>query len=385
MSRSRKVNVDDELANESQDFESERAGFKTKGRKATPGLRAFITCMALLLIIFIGLAVYQAVKKPDAKNEDGGNDRPDQANSLPSYSFNQDPNAGQPAPKDNKQDRQTVAAAARADQDSGGNMRTSATSRGGKKPLTPEDKAMLNRFGSTFGEGNNNDTSERSKPDKQNSDSSEGSSNLAKNLTPARMKASRAGVMTDLSLTVPKGKIIPCGTGTELDTTVPGQVSCRVSQDVYSADGLVRLIDKGSWVDGQISGGIKDGQARVFVLWERVRNDEDGTIVDIDSSGTNSLGSAGIPGEVDTHFWERFRGAVFVSVFSDTLTALVNSTKSDTIQFQNTESNSQQLATEALRAFISIPPTLWDQQGDQVSIYVARDLDFSGVYTLSDN
>ncbi|MDM7114877.1 hypothetical protein QUH12_26710, partial [Klebsiella pneumoniae] len=42
--------------------------------------------------------------------------------------------------------------------------------------------------------------------------------------TPARLKASRAGVMANPSLTVPKGKMIPCGTGTELDTTVPGQV-----------------------------------------------------------------------------------------------------------------------------------------------------------------
>nr|UMW97419.1 Inner membrane protein forms channel for type IV secretion of T-DNA complex (VirB10) [Escherichia coli] len=46
-----------------------------------------------------------------------------------------------------------------------------------------------------------------------------------KNLTPARLKASRAGVIANPSLTVPKGKMIPCGTGTELDTTVPGQVS----------------------------------------------------------------------------------------------------------------------------------------------------------------
>nr|UMW97420.1 Inner membrane protein forms channel for type IV secretion of T-DNA complex (VirB10) [Escherichia coli] len=34
----------------------------------------------------------------------------------------------------------------------------------------------------------------------------------------------------------------------------------------------------------------------MFVLWERIRNDQDGTIVNIDSAGTNSLGSAGIPG-----------------------------------------------------------------------------------------
>ncbi|WP_343134409.1 TrbI/VirB10 family protein, partial [Pseudomonas aeruginosa] len=61
-----------------------------------------------------------------------------------------------------------------------------------------------------------------------------------------------------------------------------------------------------------------------FVLWERIRNDQDGTNGNIDSAGTNSLGSAGIPGQVDTHMWERLRGAIMISLFSDTLTALVN-------------------------------------------------------------
>lgn len=129
----------------------------------------------------------------------------------------------------------------------------------------------------------------------------------------------------------------------------------RVSQDVYSADGLVRLIDKGSWVDGQITGGIKDGQARVFVLWERIRNDQDGTIVNIDSAGTNSTGSAGIPGQVDAHMWERLRGAIMISLFSDTLTALVNQTQSNNIQYNSTENSGGQLASEALRSYMSIP------------------------------
>ncbi|MGX4075076.1 hypothetical protein ACWJVB_25520 [Escherichia coli] len=49
------------------------------------------------------------------------------------------------------------------------------------------------------------------------------------------------------------------------------------------------------------------------------------------------------------------------------------------------ENSGEQLASEALRSYMSIPPTLYDQQGDAVSIFVARDLDFSGVYTLADN
>ncbi|WP_282446429.1 TrbI/VirB10 family protein [Escherichia coli] len=36
---------------------------------------------------------------------------------------------------------------------------------------------------------------------------------------------------------------------------------------------------------------------------------------------TNSLGSSGVPGQVDSHFWDRFEGAVFISVLSDALQA----------------------------------------------------------------
>lgn len=162
-------------------------------------------------------------------------------------------------------------------------------------------------------------------------------------------------------------------------------VSCRVTRDVYSLDGLVKLIDKGAFVTGQMNGGLKNGQARVFVLWERVVN-PDGTFVNLDSAGTNSLGSSGVPGQVDSHFWDRFEGAVFISVLSDALQAGVAAAQNgNNIQFSNTQNNSQELASEALRATINIPPTLYDQQGDAISIYVVRDLDFSDIYSLADN
>jgi type IV secretion system protein VirB10 len=191
-------------------------------------------------------------------------------------------------------------------------------------------------------------------------------------------------------LTVPSGVMIPCGTKTELDTTQPGMVSCQVASDVYSADGKVKLIDKGAHVDGEIASGIRNGQNRVFVLWTRVRN-PDNTIINIDSPGTNSLGSAGVPGQIDTHFWTRFGGAMFISVFSDVGQSLVqlaanrnNSGGGNTnISMDNVTNTGNQLAAEALRATIDIPPTLYAPQGDRVMIYVRRDLDFSDVYELS--
>ncbi|EPF0569531.1 type IV secretion system protein VirB10 [Yersinia enterocolitica] len=245
--------------------------------------------------------------------------------------------------------------------------------------------AMQRRLsGDLTGENGGGQTA--TKADQQQGDeSSDGSSALAKQLTPARLKGTKAGVMQNMSMTIAKGTMIPCGMSTELDTTIPGMVSCRVTRDVYSVDGLVKLIDKGATVTGEMNGGLKNGQARVFVLWERSVN-PDGTFINLDSAGTNSLGSSGIPGQVDTHFWDRFSGAVFISVLSDTLQAGVAAAQNgNNIQFSNTQNNSQELASEALRATINIPPTLYDQQGDSINIYVVRDLDFSDVYSLADN
>lgn len=53
--------------------------------------------------------------------------------------------------------------------------------------------------------------------------------------------------------------------------------------------------------------------------------------------------------------WERLRGAIMISLFSDTLTALVNQTQSNNIQYNSTENSGGQLASEALRSYMSIP------------------------------
>ncbi|MDE8420557.1 type IV secretion protein, partial [Klebsiella pneumoniae] len=75
--------------------------------------------------------------------------------------------------------------------------------------------------------------------------------------------------------------------------------------DVYSENGRVVLLDKGTKVLGQYSGGIAQGQARLFVLWTRALTPR-GVAIDLGSPAADSLGRAGLPGGVDTQFWARF-------------------------------------------------------------------------------
>ena len=51
-----------------------------------------------------------------------------------------------------------------------------------------------------------------------------------------------------------------------------------------------------------------------------------------------------------------------------------------TFNFESTSEAAQDMATEALKNSINIPPTGYINQGTQITVFVARDVDFSGVY-----
>jgi type IV secretion system protein VirB10 len=54
-----------------------------------------------------------------------------------------------------------------------------------------------------------------------------------------------------------------------------------------------------------------------------------------------------------------------------------------TIQFSNTSTAGQDLASKTLEHTINIPPTGYVNQGAATTILVLRDMDFRGVYELA--
>lgn len=392
---SREVNVDEDTT-----FEDERGGFEQGPTTKVRGVKAFVYLFFLIGLALMGWIIYQNLPDQMSTKDKESNPQVWQG-SLPERQFDSTPsNVSFEEPEPKPQPAPTPMSGSKQQPVRKVVVRKPATQPPQKKDkVTPVEKALQRRLaGFSSSSGSNGRAGmlrvARSATTTGGQTSmgagvavSDTSSELASRLNTAEYNRVSARLLKHPSMTVPMGTMMLCSLSTEVNTSQPGMIGCQVTHDVYSANGKVLLIPKGTQVVGEISAGLKRGQNRVFVVWSRLRTPS-GVIIELSSPGTNRLGSAGIPGQVDTHFWERFGQAMLVSVVMDASDALfqaaVNSTSSTetTVNLGTTRSTGQQLAQQVLQASLRIPPTLYAHQGKIVGIYVARDLDFSSVYNL---
>ncbi|MBE7418428.1 MAG: type IV secretion system protein VirB10 [Ideonella sp.] len=201
-----------------------------------------------------------------------------------------------------------------------------------------------------------------------------------------RVAASMLADSGKRSLTLPKGTAFTCALKTKVISAVSGLVGCQVQRNVYSDDGRVLLIERGSHLDGEYRiASVRPGTVRIPVLWTRIRTPL-GVTVDIESPGTGKLGESGIDGYVDNRWPERIGAAMLLSLIDDSVKLIIqnqaNESNADTIVLPSTTANTSKLAEKVLENTINIPPLIYQNQGGIVGIYVARDVDFSSVYEL---
>ncbi|PMC18233.1 type IV secretion system protein VirB10 [Oligella urethralis] len=225
------------------------------------------------------------------------------------------------------------------------------------------------------------DTSERS--NQHDSENAHGGREtiLSNRLVPTVSVPTVAQKRADLTYLLRKGTNIGCTLNTKIITTHPGITRCIVSKDVYSADGKVLLIERGSEIIGEQTTSLLQGQARVFVLWTDIETPH-GVKLQIDSPSADSLGASGQEAQVDTHFWKRFGGAIMLSMIDDVMAIASDRATDRQYRFDNTSDAVEDMAAKALENTINIPPTGYVNQGTLVNVMVARDVDFSTVYEL---
>ncbi len=224
------------------------------------------------------------------------------------------------------------------------------------------------------------ESGEQVDPNLQTAGQSGGGSPLQDRLKPTVTMSTNASKRGDMTYVMRKGTNIGCTLETQIITTHPGLTRCLVNKDVYSANGKVLLLERGSSINGEQTSALVQGQARVFVLWNEVET-PNGVRVAINSPGAGQLGASGHSARVNNHFWQRFGGAILISLIGDVADNINNrQNKGGEITFSNSTDAAQDMATEALKNSINIPPTGYVNHGSLINVMVARDVDFSSVY-----
>lgn len=187
----------------------------------------------------------------------------------------------------------------------------------------------------------------------------------------------RLASIGDQTMVMPTGTVIPAVLETPIDTARPGLVRAVVSRDTRGFDGRRVLVPRGSRLIGEYQADVRSGQNRVLVTWNRLIRPDGGTIRLV-SPTADPLGGAGVPGHVQTFFWQRFASALLQSA----LTVGVNLASRPgngavVIGLPGGQINS--VVGQSLLPGNDLRPKITVRQGAALTVFVARDLDFSGV------
>ncbi|MBT2134488.1 conjugal transfer protein TrbI [Croceibacterium sp. LX-88] len=185
-----------------------------------------------------------------------------------------------------------------------------------------------------------------------------------------------AGHLLNPSLTVPQGTVIAAVLETALDSTRAGGVRAIVSRDVKSFDGSRILIPRGSRIYGEYTSDLAAGQRRALVQWHRLTR-PDAVVIDLDSPAADPLGRTGVHGKVNSNFLARYGGAILQSVLDIGVGVATRAVTDDQAVIVALPGSTQQVTAQQAQG--DVQRTLKVEQGTSVSVFVARDLDFSTV------
>ncbi|MGZ8284014.1 MAG: TrbI/VirB10 family protein [Allosphingosinicella sp.] len=182
----------------------------------------------------------------------------------------------------------------------------------------------------------------------------------------------RAGIFANRATTVPQSTLIPAVLETAFDSRRPGFARAVVSRDVRGFDGSKVLIPRGSRLTGEYRSDIQPGQKRALINWTRLIR-PDGVTMAIGSPTADTLGRGGVRGKYNGHFFQRFAGAILQSAL-DLGANVASRTAAGGVVVAlpgSTQNVGQSLQSSR------VVPTLTVPAGTSISVFVARDLDFS--------
>ncbi|WP_313903463.1 TrbI/VirB10 family protein [Rhizobium leguminosarum] len=191
--------------------------------------------------------------------------------------------------------------------------------------------------------------------------------------------------LPDPSHTVVQGTIISAVLETAIDTELPGNIRAQVMEPVYSFDGARVLMPSGTILIGEFNNDVNLAQRRVLIAWNRAITPS-GQSIALGSTGADTLGRSGTEGNVNNRYGTKFGAAILISAIT-TLPSILSNRNSQSesgttskvgggqVAGQMSDTASAQ-ASGTLDQYLSLPPVIKIPQGEEIRVFVNRDLVF---------
>lgn len=198
-----------------------------------------------------------------------------------------------------------------------------------------------------------------------------------------------ASVLPDPHLFLTVGTGLPCISEQPINTDVPGPFNCVIRGNVMGHSGAVSLLDNGTKIFGRIVENVGRGKRRTFGVVTRVTTpaNPQSCIINLRAPIGDQIGTPGVDGEVDTHFFERFRGHALMALFDvASQTAAIAASRAispdNGVSFNQFEMAGRELGEGTFGDDVNIPPTLKRAQAQRMLIFVMDDIDMRACYKL---
>ncbi len=176
---------------------------------------------------------------------------------------------------------------------------------------------------------------------------------------------------------VQAGTLIPGALLTGIRSDLPGQITGKVTENVYdSPTGRYLLIPQGAKLVGIYDSQVSFGQSRVLLVWTRLIMPNGQSIVLERQQGADPQGFSGLEDEVDNHWGSLFKAALLSTLLSIGSEAGTSGQGNSLVQAlrQGASNSISQTGQQIVGRQLNIQPTLTIRPGFPARIIVNRDL-----------
>ncbi|ETO91954.1 MAG: type IV secretion system VirB10 domain protein [Candidatus Xenolissoclinum pacificiensis L6] len=205
----------------------------------------------------------------------------------------------------------------------------------------------------------------------------------------------KVSFMGDFRYLIAQGKVIDAVLETAINTDLKGMLRAVVTKDVHSEDGQTVLIQKGSRLIGEYNTNISLIQSRVEIAWSRLML-VNGLSISLNAYGADSLGRAGIHGQVDNKFANILVNSLLLTTIQVGSGLLLNRLFDDTKIQTSTETDGSTTTVGNIAASLAVEgvedltdtleelveryedskPTILVHQGAKLKVFIAQDIVF---------